>query len=322
MRRSGFALAIALVWVISGCGKPDSTPAPQTTTTDPPAPARAKTPAATDMASGHRDDGESAEANETAPTGPLLWKISRGDKSGYLFGTVHLGVAPDALAPAVWTAFDACATLVVESDIASGRPDELLALATTDGGDSLRSQLSATQWKQARAMLPDVPGETLERFEPWYVSVLVSARMLPPGEPMEASFVRRARRANKGVSHLESWRDQIAALEKATGVTDLQALLDAPDKARTDLQRMLELYAAGDEVALRELVDALARESGNLDSVAILVDARNQAWLDALGGHFDKGGAFAAVGAAHLAGDRGLLTLLETRGFAVERVAP
>ena len=38
--------------------------------------------------------------------------------------------------------------------------------------------------------------------------------------------------------------------------------------------------------------------------------------------HFDDGGVFVAVGAAHVMGERGLLKQLEQQGFEVSRVAP
>ena len=49
-------------------------------------------------------------------------------------------------------------------------------------------------------------------------------------------------------------------------------------------------------------------------------DARNRVMADRMAARLNRGGAFIAVGALHLPGERGLLSLLSQRGYTVTRV--
>ena len=49
-------------------------------------------------------------------------------------------------------------------------------------------------------------------------------------------------------------------------------------------------------------------------------DARNQIMADRMAERLAEGGAFIAIGALHLPGEKGLLSLLSQRGYSVERV--
>lgn len=51
-----------------------------------------------------------------------------------------------------------------------------------------------------------------------------------------------------------------------------------------------------------------------------MVDDRNQAWMPRLIRYLDEGDAFVNVGAAHIPGKNGLVSLLRARGYRVETV--
>ncbi|MDZ7847866.1 MAG: TraB/GumN family protein [Owenweeksia sp.] len=51
-----------------------------------------------------------------------------------------------------------------------------------------------------------------------------------------------------------------------------------------------------------------------------LVDDRNLKWLEKLRPLLDDGNVFVAVGALHLPGENGLITLLRKEGYEVRRV--
>jgi uncharacterized protein YbaP (TraB family) len=51
-----------------------------------------------------------------------------------------------------------------------------------------------------------------------------------------------------------------------------------------------------------------------------MVYARNASWIPKLEKMFEGGNVFVAVGADHLLGKRGVVALLEARGFKVTRV--
>jgi uncharacterized protein YbaP (TraB family) len=51
-----------------------------------------------------------------------------------------------------------------------------------------------------------------------------------------------------------------------------------------------------------------------------LVYARNRDWIPKLEKMFEQGNVFVAVGADHLQGTRGVISLLQARGFTTKRI--
>jgi uncharacterized protein len=75
-----------------------------------------------------------------------------------------------------------------------------------------------------------------------------------------------------------------------------------------DIFRMMRQDEKPDSRAVREKVDKR------------LLDDRNRRMVERMLPRFDEGGAFIAVGAAHLPGANGVLALLEQRGYTVTRI--
>ncbi len=91
------------------------------------------------------------------------------------------------------------------------------------------------------------------------------------------------------------------------------------EEAEEMLDSMVELWAAGDVEGFEALVvDEMQAEWGQLYDV-LLVD-RNADWAGQIQTMLEGSGtAFIAVGAAHLAGDDSVQSMLEDRGVTVTR---
>ena len=131
---------------------------------------------------------------------------------------------------------------------------------------------------------------------------------------------------------LETAAFQDDLLEKLLDVRMLRAAV-AYTKTRHDLedesQKDLAEYCAGtddtpgmDYDMRKELTDAgyTTAEMTAIDEQ--MVFARNKSWIPKLEKLFVDGDVFVAVGADHLIGDRGVVSLPKARGFTVTRVAP
>jgi hypothetical protein len=95
---------------------------------------------------------------------------------------------------------------------------------------------------------------------------------------------------------------------------------------------MEDLFATMAELYLQRrvaLIEALSRVLGDRTGISAagyaafndsLVDRRNAVMIARAVPLIDKGGAFIAVGALHLIGDKGLVARLREKGYAVTRV--
>lgn len=266
---------------------------------------------------------------------PAMWRVSDDDTQMLLFGSVHvLPQDTDWRSEALDAAFAGAHTLVLETDLdeASHGPANRLSEANTwlPRGERLADHL--TQDEQARlsraARSVGVPPDAIAAMRPWMASLLLSLRFAEEaGQDPEAGVDRRlmeeARDGGKRLAYLESPEDQIAVfagLPRDAEVRMLTAtvdeILDTPDV----LEAMDDAWLDGDIAALEALtLDTMKLETPELYQAAML--DRNHAWapeLDAMMG--PPGQILVVVGAAHMVGPDGLPSLMEARGYAVERV--
>ncbi|WP_177225002.1 TraB/GumN family protein [Variovorax sp. 770b2] len=83
--------------------------------------------------------------------------------------------------------------------------------------------------------------------------------------------------------------------------------------------RAVAAIASGHYEDVNAAVDSLAANAADAARHnRVMVSDRNHAWLKRLTPWLDEGGAFVNVGAAHLSGQEGLLTLLAAHGYHVE----
>lgn len=117
---------------------------------------------------------------------------------------------------------------------------------------------------------------------------------------------------------LESPEQAWAALEaiaEGDAVESLRRLIDDPDAARAEARRLRDAYLSLDEAQLYAVLSEMPAADR-----AIMLDARNQAWMERLLPLLEEGDAFVAVGCGHLLGPGSVPELLRAQGYTVERV--
>jgi uncharacterized protein YbaP (TraB family) len=281
-----------------------------------------------------------ATTSAAAAPAPLLWRVERGPTRSHLFGTMHIGVTmADGLTPLGLARLDAARRVVVELDLAD---PEAVALATRQmaamgilpPGESLQAMLPPAQWATFVALHDGaIPAAALDRLQPWFAALSAVGRLelrraaadatgpTEPPLPMDVAIARRAKGAGIPVEGLEHTADQVRAfgdLGRTEGLALLGELLDDVDAVTVQLRTLQGAYAGGDNAAaLAAYVDAMTRDSPALTE--LLLFRRNRRWMPRLQRRFLEGGAFVAVGAAHLFGEEGLIALLRARGWTVTR---
>lgn len=78
---------------------------------------------------------------------------------------------------------------------------------------------------------------------------------------------------------------------------------------------MMNIYLSGD---LEGLYGFMKSNTMMEQFQTQLLDQRNEAWIPQLETLFKSGSTFVAVGAGHLAGEKGVLSLLKEKGYQVE----
>jgi uncharacterized protein len=276
--------------------------------------------------------GAFAEPAASRPyTQGLLWQVeSAGAAPSYVFGTVHLADPRVTALPApVRERFDAARGFTMEVTLEAANI-VLLAkrMIDTDGRD-LSSVIGPALFEKVAAAAPalGVPPGLLPMFRPWAIALLL---MVPPEDPekiLDQQLYRRALAQMKTVHELETVDEQVRVFE-GLGAEDEIALLRHALESRArrpeTLERLITAYLERDLAALMRISeedrgDAAARRLGRTLRERLL-DERNVRMAARMEPHVRAGGAFIAVGALHLYGERGVLARLESRGFRLNRV--
>ena len=268
---------------------------------------------------------------------PLLWKVSDANNSLYLLGSFHMLKTTDyPLAKSTDMAFDDAEQLYFElspeemNNPALGQKMAQAAMRTD--GKTLQQSLSAETWKkfEVSAAKNNLPAANFQGFEPWFVALILSVTEmqkvgLNPALGLDKHFMDRAAKAGKPAKGLETGASQIAIFDNMGVKQQEQFLLDALDESADMKKKIDELHSTWRNADDKALFNIMAKEMNqkypelyqtiNLD--------RNKAWLPKLEAMLkdnDKDDVMVVVGSLHLVGDDGVVKMLKTKGFKVERL--
>ncbi|MBT1450309.1 TraB/GumN family protein [Glaciecola sp. XM2] len=263
-----------------------------------------------------------------------VFKVSKGDDVVYVGGTIHLLTDADfPLAQAYEIAFEAADELVFETDIAAFSDPSIQAkmapVMLQAPGVTLSSQLSAPTATALNAYLTE-KGLPVAQFD----MLTATGAMLTltimeyqaqgfRAEGVDAFYHAKGLEMGKGIAWLESVESQIALLDSFDdGNPDglISYTLEEIDKSAGMIDKLHNAWKSGDLAALEEagLVD-MKRDFPEIYQT-LMVD-RNNKWMPQIEAMFgDDDTEYVLVGAAHLAGDEGVLEMLEAKGYKVERL--
>lgn len=283
-----------------------------------------------------------------AATVPLLWRIE-GATPAYLFGTIHV---PDervlALPAPVQKAFDEAGVLYTEIPMDAATQVGIMGKVMLPGdqklGDVVGPALMARMAKAVEKTVgPTAPTGTasmltamMGRMKPWAaMSQLSLLEFLPDlyagRQPLDMMLWSNAVKAGKKVDALETVDEQLAvfdAFSVAEQTRMLELTLDGMEKTdggKSQTRALVETYLGGDlEALIRAMNDAMASDRELMKRfTAVALDARNRLMAERIQAKRVESPAtvqFFAVGAAHYAGDTGIVALLEKRGLKVTRL--
>ena len=264
----------------------------------------------------------------------LLWKISgKGlDKPSYLFGTIHMICADDAvLSDNMKKAISGCDEVYFEVDM--DNIFEMVGAMTKMkmiGDTTLHDLLSEADYKKVKSYFEEkssmLPFAMLETYKPMLAASTLEESSMPCDNMamMEQVIMKEAKLYNKKIKGLETMSYQAGVLDSIPYKLQAEQLVSYIDKANkgedddTELKEMFKAYKSQDLKKLEEmLVETDAGMSGFTD---ILLYHRNQNWVEKLKSLLPEKSLLIAVGAGHLPGEKGVISLLRKAGYKVTPV--
>lgn len=263
-----------------------------------------------------------------------VWKVSKGDQTLFLGGTVHVLSQSDYPLPDAFDkAYKQAKTLAFETDLLAAQTPEfsqqLMAKMMFNDGQTLKSALNAKTYQALEAHLSSrgVPIANMLQFKPSMMSITLTMielqRLGMAGTGVDEYYFMKGQGDAKSVLTLETPAEQIDFLANL-GQGQENEMIELSLKDAKEMPEMMgklkTAWRVGDNKALAKVaLDPWVKDFPQMYNDLIV--KRNNNWLPLLEKMLKTPETeLVLVGALHLVGDDGVLTLLKKKGYTIENL--
>jgi uncharacterized protein YbaP (TraB family) len=262
-----------------------------------------------------------------------LWRVSSDKGAVYLLGSIHLLKPSDyPLSKAIEEAYNSSEAVVFELDISESTTGSAKAMMREyvqfGKSGSLKRSLSAGTYgmlqKAFRKRGMDIGGA--DNLKPWYVATILTVSELQglgfmAEHGVDMHYFRRAATSDKDIMALETLEYQLGLFNglslEAQDAFVRQTLKDI-STIKNDFPAIVGSWRTGDTKGLLKLLESC---KDFRETCRRIIDKRNMDWLPRIEALLKSGRpAIVIVGAAHMVGKGGLISLLKKRGYRVEQL--
>ena len=276
----------------------------------------------------------------------FAWEISSAEDSSslntlYMMGSIHFADASFyPLRKEIEDAFTHSNHLVVELDVNKISHAEYNQIVSENGllekGRSIEDTLSKETWLQLRQRLKslNISYDAVKNYKPGILVLMLAATQVAQlgfdaGLGIDVYFLKKAaQRKDMQIVELETLRQQLSLfIDIPDGELLLRESLYSMDEAELMMADMVRFWKHGDAIKMNELLfeDALNDypSFGKIyDSLFYERNRKMVTKIDDMLKHRSatKQTSFVVVGSGHLIGDKGIVKLLQEKGYRVKRL--
>jgi uncharacterized protein YbaP (TraB family) len=259
----------------------------------------------------------------------LLYQITGNGlaQASFLYGTIHmLPKEQFELSNSLKRAFDASATIAMEVDLnMSGA--EKIAIAQKvllPEGKTLKDYMAEQDYLQLKMYCMDSLQWNESKFErssklkPMFFSSVLMQESMSKMASYEMEFNKMAKKKNKKTIGLETIDFQLGLFDQLPMQTQVDMLKKDYNSDLKMFDTLLACYLQEDLEKLNVLMNAETAAYPEFN--ALLLINRNKSWIAPMGTQMRKESTFFAVGAGHLGGPEGVVSLLRSAGYTVTAI--
>jgi uncharacterized protein len=259
----------------------------------------------------------------------LLWEVSGNGLASpsYLYGTMHVGdKRAHDFSEATLAAFKQSKAFAGELNMDEVDQLAILNLMKLDSGQKLHSLFTTEEWTKIEAYCQEkirVNPNDFDDYNIFFLYSLIAQSQFKnqKGQAVDLYFFDEAKKSGKKLLGLEKVEEQISAISSMDLTEQKKMLMDAVEGKNggdeRGIQKMMKYYSKGDLDALLKF--SKDSEMGTTFETALVTD-RNHRMAERMGPIMKSQSTFVAVGALHLPGDEGVITLLRDMGYEVRAV--
>ncbi|QHQ52350.1 TraB/GumN family protein [Aeromonas media] len=260
---------------------------------------------------------------------PAFYRISKGNEQHWLLGSIHAG-KPSLypLPDPVERAWQQSRALVMEVDmthISQEQWQEMGAITRLVDGKTLKDHLPMDLYRRTliAAGQNGLTEAMLAPLRPWFAAITLTQAALERtgyrGEfGVDQHFAKRANDGGKPIVGLETLLEQLGYLASVgdNQTLMLESTLDELPELEKGFAEVMAAWQNGDQATLINLLkEEMAPPKLQAWLEQTLLAERNRNWVKKWPGLPNE--SFIVVGALHLYGEQGLLTLLEQQGWRI-----
>lgn len=273
-------------------------------------------------------------ATETLDAKSILYKVTSPTSIVYILGSIHLAKAElYPLKKPIEEAYTETDNLVVELDPST--PHALQVIQNTilhsgiyPTGKTLKTELTSKTYRMLKQYLEKV-GLSLQAMlpmRPWSVMLQLSVMEMmrlgySPNLGIDKHFIDKAKKTGKSILEIESAEEQMALLSKDEKIFQdllLRYTIQEMHQMEPLLNKMFKNWKAGDARSLAELLKKRTVDPRMDEIYDLLITKRNDKMKNAILGYLKTTESyFVIVGAGHVVGSQGVVSLLRRDGFKV-----
>ena len=260
----------------------------------------------------------------------LLYEISGNGliTPSYIYGTIHIICKSDfVMTEATKQKFGTSQQIYLEIDMDDPTMmSEMQKNMMMTDGSTLKTLMSETDYQTVANFFRDTLKTNIgmmTKMKPFVLASFALPKMLScPTQSYEESFVKMASEQHKEILGLETVKDQFDAIDKM-GMKEQADLMLVDmvknwNENKTEFKTMTAHYKSQDVDLMME--DMTKSKMSNKTFEKDLLENRNSNWIPKITKIMAEKPTFFAVGAGHLGGEKGVISLLRKQGFTVKAV--
>lgn len=272
---------------------------------------------------------KAAYCQESINDRSLLWEVNSPEmrQPSYLFGTVHIICSNKYVwTPAMQRSFEMCDEICFEMDMDD--PSILMKVASgmiSRNGKTLNEYFSKDDYDLLKKYFIDTVGIDITGFasmKPIVLQTLLATGSVSCDSPVsyEVQLSEKATSLDKEITGLETAEEQIKLLDKIpidSIIAEVVRIIHGEQDESNEYEELINAYSSQNLPAVHQFI-LQAKEDG--DDMNVFIDDRNEKWIIRIVEKMEQRPTFFAVGAGHLYGENGLISLLRKNGYSVKPV--
>ena len=258
----------------------------------------------------------------------VFWKITGEHIAApsYLFGTIHLICEEDfTLSEQVADKLSESKALVLEIDMDDPSLQiEMMNNIYNKEGQQITDFLTKEEYMELHSFLKERTGMDLDMLKEMRPMVLMSFiynnLLACETRSFENELMKLAKAKKIEVVGMETVEDQLSLFDIIPLKDQYRTFYTYTsnlEKGRREFRKLIMTYK---EENILELLKMVGESPEYKDYQDVFLFDRNKSWVDTMGDIMKDDPVFFAVGAGHLAGPEGLISLLKKEGYKLKRI--